>query len=178
MQIAVCAFPALGAVILYFCVTAWVPVPVPFSNAIKQFIFSSGCSPPVCRQSTPCAVSTVFASFGTSRGLLDTGKTTLYKWGAAPSYLVNHLGAQRIGTSGPPPGLSVSDTQEKTYTLTLREGQTLLLVSDGIPFEEALRICSEFPGLSPEEMGPALLQHCRDLGEDDATVVTLQLKPV
>ena len=107
---------------------------------------------------------------------LDTGKTVLYKWGAAPSYLVTTLGAQRIGASGPPPGLSVSHTQEKTYCLTLRDGQVLLLVSDGIPQEEALRICSEFAGLSPEEMGPTLLQHCRNLGEDDATVVTINLK--
>lgn len=109
---------------------------------------------------------------------LDTGKAKLYKWGAAPSFLVTKLGAQRIGTVGPPPGYSVSEVQELSYPLTLRPEQVLLMVSDGVDGEDALSICAELSGGSPADMGTQLLQYCRGQGEDDATVVTVRLKRV
>ena len=37
---------------------------------------------------------------------LDTGRGLLYKWGAAPSYLLRGGQVKKIGTAGPPPGLS------------------------------------------------------------------------
>lgn len=106
---------------------------------------------------------------------LDTGKAVLYKWGAAPSYLVNKLGAEKIGTAGAPPGLSVTDDQEMTERLSLRRGETLVLVSDGIGEEEALRCCMESADLTPGELASKILA-CGQLGgQDDATVVTLRL---
>ena len=108
---------------------------------------------------------------------LETGKTTLYKWGAAPSYVVSKLGAEKIGTAGPPPGLSVTDYRELTYRLSLRRGEILLLVSDGIGEEEALRRCLELAGASPGELARSLLTCSQLGGEDDATVVTVCLGP-
>jgi hypothetical protein len=109
--------------------------------------------------------------------LVDTGRGTLYKWGAAPSYLIGGLGAEKIGTAGPPPGLSVTDTRETAHQLSLRRGETLVLVSDGVGEEEALHCCLSMAGASPGELASSLLTCSRFGGEDDATVVLVQLEP-
>lgn len=106
---------------------------------------------------------------------LDSGKATLYKWGAAPSYIVTAVGAEKLGTAGPPPGLSVTDGEELTIPITLRRGQTVLLVSDGIPEEEALHCCAEHRMAQPEELADRLLSCARMGGEDDATVIAVRL---
>ena len=106
---------------------------------------------------------------------LDTGRAMLYKWGAAPSYLLSSLGAEKLGTAGPPPGLSVTEGRETVHQLSLRRGEALLLVSDGISQETALRCCQEGVGSAPGEVARKIL----DLGQlghgDDATVVTVSL---
>lgn len=109
--------------------------------------------------------------------LVDTGRGTLYKWGAAPSYLISGLGAEKIGTAGPPPGLSVTDTRETTHQLSLRRGETLVLVSDGVGEEEALHCCLSMAGASPGELANSLLTCSRFGGEDDATVILVELDP-
>jgi len=108
---------------------------------------------------------------------LDTGKATLYKWGAPAGYLVTRLGAEKIGIAGPPPGLSVTDYRETADKLSLRRGETLILVSDGIGEEEALHCCLQMAGQSPGELANALLSCGKDAGEDDATVITVRLDP-
>ncbi len=108
---------------------------------------------------------------------LETGKAKLCKWGAVPSYLVSGIGAEKIGTAGPPPGISVTDSRELTYRLSLRRGETLLLVSDGIGEEEALRGCLKMAGEAPETIARSLLACGLLSGEDDATVVTVRLGP-
>lgn len=108
---------------------------------------------------------------------LDTGKAVLYKWGAAPSYLVTKLGAEKIGTAGPPPGLSVTDYRETADRLSLRRGETLVLVSDGVGEEEALHCCLKMAGQSQGELATALLERGQLGGEDDATVVMVRLFP-
>lgn len=106
---------------------------------------------------------------------LETGKATIYKWGAAPSYLVCGIGAEKIGVAGPPPGLSVTDAREMSYRISLRRGEILLLVSDGVGEEEALHCCLKMTGASPGELARSLLECGRLSGEDDATVVTVRL---
>jgi stage II sporulation protein E len=106
---------------------------------------------------------------------LETGKGFLYKWGAAPSYLICGPMVEKIGTAGPPPGLSVTDCRETTYRLSLRRGELLLLVSDGVGEEDVLRRCVAMAGASPEELAKLLLTCSQMGGEDDATVVTVQL---
>lgn len=108
---------------------------------------------------------------------LETGRATLHKWGAAPSYLVSTAGAEKIGTAGPPPGLSVADCRETTYRLSLHRGEILVLVSDGVAEADALRCCLERVGLSPGELALGLLTRAQLAGEDDATVVTVRLGP-
>lgn len=106
---------------------------------------------------------------------LDTGRATLYKWGAAPSYLISAYGAEKIGTAGPPPGLSLTDNGSTTYQLSLRRGELLLLVSDGIGQAEALTCCLQNALATPGELARNILTFGQRSGEDDATVVTVNL---
>lgn len=108
---------------------------------------------------------------------LDTGRVTLYKWGAAPSYMVSSIGVEKIGTAGPPPGLSVTDCQEVTGRLSLRRGEVLVLVSDGIGEEDAMRCCRDGIGRSPGELAAGLIGCGQMIGSDDATVITIRLNP-
>lgn len=104
---------------------------------------------------------------------LDTGKVTLYKWGAAASFLLSTAGAEKLGSPSAPPGLSVTDSREVTCTFLLRRGQTLLLVSDGVAEEAVLDTCKQ--PYSAAVLAEELLK--RSNAEDDATVVTIQLLP-
>ena len=108
---------------------------------------------------------------------LSCGKVNLYKWGAVPSYLISGVGAERIGTASPPPGLSVTDYRESHDKLSLRRGQLLVMVSDGISETEALRCCMNGVGKTPGEIAVALLSASQLGGQDDATVVTISLEP-
>lgn len=109
--------------------------------------------------------------------LLDSGKGTLYKWGAAPSYMVSELGAEKIGVTGPPPGLSVADYRETCEQLSLRRKEMLILVSDGIGEADALRCCTQMTDKPANELADALLTCAEQSGEDDATVVAILLQP-
>ena len=102
---------------------------------------------------------------------LDTGRVTLYKWGAAPSYLVGSDGTMKLGTVSPPPGLSVTEGKEVRCSLSLRKGQMLLLASDGLPETQILESCKA--PTSPAALAEKLLKEASS--EDDATVVTIQL---
>ncbi len=106
---------------------------------------------------------------------LGTGKASLYKWGAAPSYLVSPVGAEKIGTAGPPPGLSVTDCRETVERLSLRRSQTLVMVSDGVGEEEALQCCLSHVDASPGELAKSLIACPVAGGQDDTTVITVRL---
>jgi stage II sporulation protein E len=108
---------------------------------------------------------------------LDSGKAYLYKWGAAPSYVISNSGVEKVGSRGVPPGLSVSWEQEVTSRLTMRTEQILLLVSDGLGEEQVLQYCRERREQTAEAMARGLLASARQTGEDDATVVTVRLVP-
>lgn len=108
---------------------------------------------------------------------LDTGKATVYKWGAAPSYLLSGGAVERIGTPTPPPGLSVTDVQEASYRVALRQQQLLVMVSDGICENDALRCCTEARDQAPEDLAASLLSSSHSGGQDDATVVMVRLIP-
>ena len=109
---------------------------------------------------------------------LDTGKAALYKWGAAPSYLISKDGAEKIGTAGAPPGLSVTDGRETTERLSLRRGETLVMVSDGVGGEDALRAAFAAPRMPPGELAAYILEQGAEEGQDDATVAAIRLVPV
>lgn len=109
---------------------------------------------------------------------LDSGKTTVYKWGAAPSWLLTPAGPEKIGTAGTPPGLSVTDARETVDRLSLRRGETLILVSDGVAGEEAMQRAVQMPDAAPGEMAAAILEAGRGEGTDDATAAVVRLKPM
>lgn len=106
---------------------------------------------------------------------LDTGRCALYKWGAAPSYLLRKGGIEKTGTAAPPPGRSVSEDREEVIRLSLSRGETLILLSDGAALGEGL--CREIPELPPGELAQWLLTRSGASGEDDATAVVIRLHP-
>lgn len=106
---------------------------------------------------------------------LDTGKAVLYKWGAAPSYVISRGEPIKIGTASPPPGLSAIDGRETVEKLSLRRGETLVLLSDGAGGEEALRASWSWSGEPAGELAAKILQASRTGGCDDATVAVVRL---
>ena len=107
---------------------------------------------------------------------LDSGRVSLYKWGAAPSYLLGARGTEKIGTAAPPPGISMEDARETVRRLSLRRGEVLILVSDGAEIGEILRRGNVGP-MPPGELAQWLLEKSGAGGEDDATVAVLRLTP-
>ena len=109
---------------------------------------------------------------------LHKGKVELYKWGAAPSYLLTDGIAEKIGTAGTPPGLSVTQCRETVDKLSLRRGETLILLSDGVDGEAAMRRASEMTRKTPGELAPKVLQYGKGNGSDDATAAVVRLYPL
>ena len=105
---------------------------------------------------------------------LDSGRAAVYKWGAAPSWVLRRTGAEKIGTATPPPGLSVTRTRETVTRLSLRRGESLILLSDGVDAESALRRGGISPEEPPGELAARLLK--KGKGEDDATAVVIRLQ--
>lgn len=108
---------------------------------------------------------------------LDTGCVQLYKWGAAPSYVLRAEYAEKIGTAGPPPGLSILDSRETTDRLSLRRGEVLILLSDGVDGEAALRRMGGISAQPPGELAAKILEYGARGDEDDATVAAVCLCP-
>ena len=106
---------------------------------------------------------------------LDTGKAVLYKWGAAPSYLIDRGEPIKIGTATPPPGLSVTEARETVERLSLRRGETLVLLSDGAGREGDLRLRWERAGEPVSELASRILESSQTDGSDDATVAVVRL---
>lgn len=106
---------------------------------------------------------------------LDTGKATLYKWGAAPSYFISRGEIVKVGTATPPPGLSVTDCRETVEKLSLRRGETLVLLSDGAGGEEALRIGWEHAWEPARVLAARILRAGAGNHSDDATVAVIRL---
>ena len=106
---------------------------------------------------------------------LDTGKAALYKWGAAASYVIARGEPIKIGTASPPPGLSVTDGRETVEKLSLRKGETLVLLSDGAGGEEALRLAWVRAGEPVGELASRILASGEADGSDDATVAVVRL---
>ena len=108
---------------------------------------------------------------------LDSGKVTLYKWGAAASMLIRGNLAEKIGTAGPPPGVYVGKTLETVDRLSLRRGEVLVLMSDGVDGDRGLD-CGWIGADEPlGEYAAKLLETCSADRSDDATVAAIRLHP-
>lgn len=106
---------------------------------------------------------------------LDTGKASVYKWGAPPSWLMNNQTYEKIGTAGPPPGLLVADSPEAAQRLSLRRGEVLVMLSDGVGGEDAPAAASAEVSLMEQAM--QILSSGSGEGNDDATVALIRLRP-
>jgi stage II sporulation protein E len=108
---------------------------------------------------------------------LDSGKVSLYKWGAAPSWVLRRTGPEKIGTATPPPGLSVSEGRETVERLSLRRGEVLVLLSDGVGGEDALHGCVLSAAVPLGELAAEILESGAPDTGDDATVAVVRLCP-
>ena len=109
---------------------------------------------------------------------LDTGAVALYKWGAMPSYVVSRLGAEKIGTTDAPPGLSVTEGRETVDRLSLRRGETLVMLSDGVGGEVTLGRAADWWREPAGEVAAAVLETVEGDSSDDATVAVVRLRPL
>lgn len=109
---------------------------------------------------------------------LDTGKVMLYKWGAAPSWLLGPNGAEPIGAASPPPGISVSGCTESVDRLSLRHGQMLVLLSDGVDNQVIAQQIDLMGDEPPGSLAAKLLEAGRTNGTDDTTAAVLRLMPI
>ena len=105
---------------------------------------------------------------------LDSGKALLYKWGAAPSWLVHRAGSEKIGTAGPPPGLAVADCGERASRLSLRRGELLVMQSDGVGGED-MPHCHWETSEPLGELAARILESGSNENDDDATVAVVRL---
>lgn len=108
---------------------------------------------------------------------LDTGHAHVYKWGAAPSWVLTRGKAEKIGTATPPPGISVENARETVDKLSLRRGEVLILLSDGVDGEGVQHLSDLSPDLPPGELAAQLLERGCGSGEDDATAAVIKLRP-
>ncbi len=106
---------------------------------------------------------------------LTSGKAALYKWGSAPSWVFSPMGAKKIGTATPPPGLSVTDGRETVERLSLGRGETLVLLSDGVGGEDAYRSLRVRASMPPGEVAAEILELSTLQDGDDATVAVVRL---
>ena len=108
---------------------------------------------------------------------LDSGRAVIYKWGAAPSYLLRLTGTEKIGTAGPPPGLDTKSVRESVHRLSLGRGEVLIIASDGVDGEALRRRAMEIPSAAAGEMAAKLLEEGAAETSDDATVAVVRLHP-
>ena len=109
---------------------------------------------------------------------LDTGHAVIYKWGAAPSWLLTRGRAEKIGTATPPPGITMEGSGERVEKLSLRRGEVLILLSDGVEAGEDLRLSDLAPDWPPGELAEKILERDSGVGEDDATAAVIRLVPL
>lgn len=116
------------------------------------------------------AVTVDLAEFG-----LDSGKVTVYKWGAVPSWLVLPARAERIGSVITPPGVSVTQSRETVDRLSMRRGEALVLLSDGVDGEQIKTLTAHY-----SEPAGSLASQILEAGklEDDATVAVVRLTAI
>ena len=108
---------------------------------------------------------------------LDTGTAGIFKWGAAPSWVLTRSGVQKIGTAAPPPGISAGENRMTAERLSHRRGEVLVLLSDGVDGEGIRHLSELSPDAPPGELAAEILEKGCEGAEDDATAAAIRLRP-
>ena len=70
----------------------------------------------------------------------------------------------------------MTETRESVTRLSLSRGEVLILLSDGVDGEGALRREDLTPDVPPGELAETILERGCGKGEDDATAVAIRLR--
>ena len=108
---------------------------------------------------------------------LETGIAHIYKWGGAPSWVLHRRGTEKIGTATPPPGISVEPGPMAAEKLSLRRGEVLILVSDGVEPESVQGLPGEAADAPLGELALRILENHSEEAADDATAALIRLRP-
>ena len=120
--------------------------------------------------------TSAFATVDLLRLELESGTGVLYKWGAPPSYLLREGRLETLGTASPPPGLCAEETAvPQQLRLSLRDGETLIMVSDGAFCPETAQRAAAFRGGDCRALAEHLIAGLREQSTDDLTVAVLRL---
>ncbi len=103
-----------------------------------------------------------------------SGNATLYKWGAAPSYLKRANGARSLGGTTLPPGTGEGSDMEVLH-FSMEHGSTLLLMSDGLSGKETRQRLESCRSLHPKDITAAVFAGRPD-PDDDCTAVAVRLR--
>lgn len=105
---------------------------------------------------------------------LDSGRVWLYKWGAAPSWILRRQKIIPLGSSGPPPGLGINTGRENVSHAALDRDEMLLLLSDGIRTDHPSDwlLATSDPAILAAHILTTSASCC-----DDATVAVIRLVP-
>lgn len=111
----------------------------------------------------------------------SSGAATLYKYGAAPSYVKRGDRAVRINAGSLPAGLQGSSAEPESSRLQLEEGAVLVMVSDGVAggddgwLSEGL---VQWQEMEAQDMSQQIMAESRRHGglQDDCAVLVLRLE--
>jgi stage II sporulation protein E len=107
---------------------------------------------------------------------LDTGIVHIYKWGAAPSWVLTRGGKEKIGTATPPPGMGAGISRMSVAKLSLRRGEVLVLLSDGVDGGEIPQLSGDDVEGPPGNLAAKILERAAERGDDDATAIVFRLR--
>lgn len=119
-----------------------------------------------------------FATMDVLELSLLSGQGTLYKWGAAPSYIKSGNVIKKMGTAAPPPGLGVGSTYgAEVLRLNLWGGDLLVLLSDGVVSDETEEMIRSFEGENVKALANQLIERAAAIGgEDDMTAAVVRIE--
>ncbi len=107
---------------------------------------------------------------------LSSGEAVLYKWGTAPTYCKGST-TYKVGETAPPPGVGVGEKhQPQTVKMTMEQGQSVILLTDGILGDGMDRLIGGWRVCPPKELATAILEEAKSLAEDDMTAVVVTLR--
>ena len=113
---------------------------------------------------------------------LYTGRGSVYKLGAAPTYLKQGNTVERLEVTSLPAGVTLGGGEPDRFTLKLEAGDCVVMVSDGVTSgrgDEWLKeLLTGFDGLSPRVLADCILQESgrREGRGDDRTVMVLKIE--